>query len=71
METVHGTLDEHKATIVRAKAANPSGLSVWTGDIRRNAYLRENLEVMRFLNVADIELDDSDDQQSNFVIRWK
>lgn len=64
-------MDEHKATIARTKEAHPDGLEVWTGDIRRNAYLRENLEVMKYLGVADIELDVSNDQQSNFVIRWK
>lgn len=64
-------MEEHKATIARAKAASPKYLVVWTGDIRRNPYLEENIRVMEFLDVATITLDDSDEQESNYIITWK
>jgi hypothetical protein len=42
MELKHGTREEHLATLKRAKNG---GLSyVWSGDIRRSPYLRENLQ---------------------------
>lgn len=71
MKTLYGTMDEHKGTIERARAASGETLTIWSGDIRRNRYLAENLEVMKFLGVADITFDDSDDQESNFIVTWR
>ncbi len=70
MKLIYGTAEEHTATIERTKAANPYGLSVWTGDIRRNQYLQENLAFLEEQGLGTVTLDTSDEQQSNFVIKW-
>ena len=63
----HGTRDDHVATLRRAKDAGVR--SIWSGDIRRNAYLRENLafaEREGFVRLTEYE----SDQESGWDIEW-
>lgn len=43
MTLEHGTEEEHIGTLERAKQRGENSFYVWSGDLRRNAYLRENL----------------------------
>lgn len=70
MKFVHGTEAEHKATYERTKSYNPEGFRVWTGDIKHNVYLQENLDYMTHNELATITIDDSDEQESFFVITF-
>lgn len=63
----HGTREEHIGTLKRAKDHNV--MSIWSGDIRRNAYLRENLafaEDEGFVKLTPYELE----QESGWNIEW-
>lgn len=63
----HGTREEHIATLRRAK--NGGVRSIWSGDIRRNDYLRENLsfaEQEGFLKLTEYEYD----QESGWNVQW-
>lgn len=63
----HGTEEEHRATLERAKAA---GLSyIWSGDIRRNAYPRENLRFGGESGILSTKWVESD-QESGWEISW-
>lgn len=71
MKFVHGTEAEHKATVERTKRNNPGkSFSIWSGDIKRNAYLRENLQYMEERKIATNKLQDVGDQESEIVITW-
>ena len=63
----YGTREEHVATLRRAK--NSGVRSIWSGDIRRNDYLRENLsfaEQEGFVKLTEYEYD----QESGWDIQW-
>ena len=63
----HGTEVEHRATLERAKK---NGLSyVWSGDVRRNAYLRENLRFGVASGIITTKWVESD-QESGWEIFW-
>ncbi len=63
----HGTEAEHRATLERAKAG---GLSyVWSGDVRRNAYLLENLRFGEEMGILTTRFVESD-QESGWEIDW-
>jgi hypothetical protein len=63
----HGTIDEHLGTLKRAKEA---GLSyVWSGDIRRNPYLAENLRFGEEFGILTTEWVESD-QESGWLVFW-
>ena len=68
-ELLQGTREEHLATLERAKLKHPSGFSIWTGDVRRNPYLYENLGFAESENIATVKLDVRE-QESYFVISW-
>lgn len=64
-----GSIEEHVATLIRAKK---NGLSyIWSGDIRRNPYLRENLQFAvdeGFVETEFVEYYEA--QESGWKIRW-
>lgn len=65
MELKHGTREEHLATLKRAKNG---GLSyVWSGDIRRSPYLRENLQFAVEEGIITTEWVESD-QESGWLV---
>ena len=69
MNLQYGTYEEHKATAERAKANGVS--SVWTGHLRRNPYLQENLEFIQEENLAEVSLEvDYEGQSSDYIIKW-
>lgn len=70
MDFIYGQESDHHATYLRTKQNNPNGLRVWSGGIRRNRYLQENIEYLVKYELATITFDDSDDQGSYFVIRF-
>jgi hypothetical protein len=69
MELKLGTKEEHLATLQRAK---DGGLSyVWSGDIRRNAYLRENLAFAEDEGIIKTTFVESwEAQESGWNIEW-
>lgn len=70
MKLEYGTYKEHKATAQRAKDNNLN--SIWTGDLKRNPYLRENLSFIQEKGLAEVDLKvDYDGQSSSYVIKWK
>jgi hypothetical protein len=70
MELEHGTRQEHLETWQRAKARGVD--SAWTGDARRNPYLRESLtfgeeeHIIKHLEIKTYW----DQQHSDFVWEW-
>ena len=63
----HGTEEEHRATLKRAKAA---GISyVWSGDVRRNQYIAENLRFAQEAGILSTEWVESD-QESGWKLKW-
>ena len=52
MKLEYGTKEEHLATAKRAKDNNVT--SIWTGDLARNAYLRDNLSFIQEENIATV-----------------
>lgn len=69
MALEYGTKEEHLATAKRAKDNNVT--SIWTGDIARNAYLRENLSFIQEENIATVTLEENyTAQESNYIIKW-
>lgn len=69
MKLEYGTKEEHLATANRAKDNNVT--SIWTGDIARNAYLRENLSFIQEENIATVTLEENyTAQESNYIIKW-
>ena len=63
----HGTEAEHRATLARAKAG---GLTyVWSGDVRRNRYLAENLRFGEETGILTTKWVESD-QESGWKISW-
>jgi hypothetical protein len=69
MTLEHGSREEHLATLQRAKAG---GLrNVWSGDIRRNRYLSENLKFGEEEKIIDLEwYDNREDQESGYKVKW-
>lgn len=69
MELKQGTRKEHLDTLIRAYKG---GLTyVWSGDIRRNAYLRENLDFAVDEGIIDITfIEDYTAQESGWSIKW-
>ncbi len=63
----HGTEEEHRATLKRAKAAGVS--YVWSGDILRNQYLAENLRFGHESGILSTEWVESD-QESGWKLKW-
>jgi hypothetical protein len=65
----HGTREDHLGTLERAREAGID--RVWTGDIRRNAYLRENLRFGQEEGIITVEMvEDYEGQQSDFLLTW-
>lgn len=64
-----GTRKEHLDTLIRA---NKGGLSyVWSGDIRRNSYLRENLAFAEDEGIIKTTFVESwEAQESGWNIEW-
>lgn len=63
----HGTEAEHRATLGRAKAG---GLTyVWSGDVRRNQYLAENLRFGEEAGILTTKWVESE-QESGWEISW-
>lgn len=68
MKLVHGTEEEHRGTLERARK---SGITyVWSGDIRRNPYLAENLRFGQEKGIIEVK-ETSSHQESGFNIKWK
>jgi len=69
MKLCHGSIKEHLGTLRRA---NSKGIdSVWSGDIRRNAYLYENLCFGEYYEIIDVNLKvDYKEQYSSFKMTW-
>lgn len=65
----HGTEQEHRATLQRAK---DNGITyVWSGDLRRNQYLAENLAFGEKAGILKTEFtEDYEAQESGFNIKW-
>lgn len=64
---VHGTEAEHRATLERARKAGVD--YVWSGDVRRNEYLAENLQFgidNKIIQTKWVEKD----QESGWRIKW-
>lgn len=63
----YGTEEEHRATLDRARE---NGVTyVWSGDIRRNPYLAENLQFgvdNKIITTTFVE----NDQESGWEITW-
>lgn len=69
MDLKIGTRAEHLGTAKRAKENNVR--SVWTGDVARNAYLRENLVFIEEEGLAEVTLEENyEAQESNYIIKW-
>ena len=62
-----GTEAEHRATLDRARKAGVS--YVWSGDVRRNPYLRENLQFGVDNKVIETQWVEKD-QESGWRIKW-
>lgn len=69
MNLEHGTEDEHLGTLRRAK---DNGLKeVWSGDLIRNSYLRENVAYAQEKGILSVELVEYREAQcSNYVLTW-
>lgn len=64
---VHGTKEQHRATLRRAREAGVD--YVWSGDIRRSPYLAENLQFgidNKILTTKWVE----GEQESGWMIKW-
>lgn len=62
-----GTREEHIATLRRARTAGVK--TVWSGDVRRNPYLRENLkfaETERMVRLTPYEAE----QETGWRLTW-
>lgn len=70
MELIYGTREEHIGTLRRAKENGVT--SAWTGDIRRNVYLRENLAFAEEEGIiAKLQIEENyEGQYSDFVWEW-
>lgn len=69
MELQHGTEQEHLASLERAKQAGLS--SIWSGDVRRNAYLRENMVFAEKRGIAKFTFyEDYYGQESGWNVEW-
>ena len=64
----HGTEEEHRATLMRAKAAGVS--YIWSGDLRRNPYLAENLQFGEEAGILTTKWVECS-QESGYNITWK
>lgn len=63
----HGTEEEHRATLMRAKER---GITyIWSGDVRRNPYLAENLRFGVECNILTAEWIETE-QESGWCISW-
>jgi hypothetical protein len=70
MNLTHGTEEEHLGTLERAKKANIT--YIWSGDIRRNPYLAENLRFGQEKGIIEVtEVESRAQQESGFRIKWK
>jgi hypothetical protein len=65
-ELIYGTEREHRDTLARAKGKVDY---VWSGDIRRNRYLNENLQFGIDNGIIKTEFVGSE-QESGFNITW-
>ena len=67
MKLKHGTEEEHRATLERAKK---NGLSyIWSGTVRRNEYFAENLKFgihHKIIKATPVEFA----QESGWNIEW-
>lgn len=63
----HGTEEEHRATLKQAKAAGV--FYVWSGDVRRNQYLAENLRFAQESGILSTEWVESA-QESGWKLKW-
>lgn len=64
-----GMLEDHLGTVRRGRAMGDC--LVWSGDLRRNAYLRENLAFIEANRLAEIaEVVSYEDQCSYVKISW-
>ena len=67
MTLEHGTEEEHRATLQRARDA---GITyIWSGDVRRNPYLAENLQFgidNKIVKATWVE----GDQESGWNLKW-
>ncbi len=63
----YGTEEEHRATLARAKDAGVD--YVWSGDVRRNPYLLENLRFGEEAGIITTKWVESD-QESGWKIHW-
>jgi hypothetical protein len=69
MELQYGTEKEHRATLQRAK--DNRVWKIWSGDVRRNPYLRENMIFAERVGIAKFTPYNSYEQQeSGWVIEW-
>lgn len=69
IELIHGTREDHLATLRRALAGGVQ--SVWSGDLRRNAYLRENVAFAEAEGILTTKpYDDRDAQESGLTLTW-
>lgn len=63
----YGNEAEHRATLNRAKSAGIKYL--WSGDVRRNAYLEENLRFAEEFGIIKTKWVESS-QESGWEIEW-
>jgi len=67
MTLEHGTREEHIATLKRAKSNGVA--SIWSGDISRNAYLRENLNFAEDEGIVKLKPYELE-QESGWDVEW-
>jgi hypothetical protein len=67
MKLIHGTEQEHRDTLKRAKA---NGVEyIWSGDMRRNRYLTENF-AFALENKIFEATEAKDSQETGWWIKW-
>ena len=69
MKLVHGTISEHQKTAKRAK--DRSVTNIWSGDLKNNEYLQENLAFIQETGLAKVDYEiDYHGQASYYLIEW-
>jgi hypothetical protein len=67
MKLIHGTEQEHRDTLKRAKA---NGVEyIWSGDMRRNRYLTENFAFALENKIFEVT-EAKDSQETGWWIKW-
>ncbi len=67
MKLIHGTEQEHRDTLKRAKA---NGVEyIWSGDMRRNRYLAENFDFALENKIFEAT-EAKDSQETGWWIKW-